>query len=91
MSVCILALATMTKRQALIDARHERRLSQEQLGKLVGLSQAGISRLEKGEFVPMADVAKKLIDTLGVSLEDVIGEQPTANGDDRDSAPSEVG
>jgi transcriptional regulator with XRE-family HTH domain len=86
MSVCILSINTMTKRTALFDARRAKGLSQEQLGKLVGLSQAGVSRLEKGEYVPMADVARKLIEVLGVSLDEVIGEQASDTDGQRESA-----
>lgn len=66
-------MPTMSKRTALITARRAKSLSQLELGALVGMSQSGIARIEGGEFVPTADIARALMSVLGVSLDDVIG------------------
>lgn len=85
----------MSKRTALANARIAKGLNQAELGALVGLSQSGISRLEAGEFIPAADVARELIAQLGVTLDDVLGDPPQTAEEpaaaDADPRPSEVG
>lgn len=76
----------MAERTALIAARKAKGLNQAQLGAKVGLSQSGISRLEAGEFVPDAAVARALIDELGITLDEVIGEPIDATPPPHDAA-----
>jgi ribosome-binding protein aMBF1 (putative translation factor) len=47
-------------------------MSQAQLAKKLELDQSTVSRIEGGEFIPSASVARALMDLLGVSLDDVI-------------------
>lgn len=53
---------------SLLTARKRRGLTGEQLAKLTGVDRSTISRLERGQTLPMLDTAKKLEKALGVSL-----------------------
>lgn len=52
--------------RALREARVERSLSQEQLGKLCGLTKGGVSAMERGETGPSQSVFNKLIHALNL-------------------------
>ena len=47
------------------DIRKEAEMSQEQLAKVVGITQQGCSRIERGERLPAVRTAKKIADVLG--------------------------
>lgn len=54
--------------------RKKLKLSQNELGKKVGTSGDIIGRYERGEVKPSIEVAAKIADTLGVSLDFLIGK-----------------
>jgi len=48
------------------QARQNQKLSQSELAKLIGMTQAGISKLELGECDPSAKTMMKIADVLGI-------------------------
>ena len=57
------------------DLRKQRDWSQPALGKKVGTSGAIIGRYERGEMTPSIDVAHKLADAFGVTVDYLITDQ----------------
>ena len=55
------------------ELRKKKGLNREDLGKAVGTSGPVIGRYERGEITPSVEMAKKLADALGVSLDYLIG------------------
>jgi transcriptional regulator with XRE-family HTH domain len=53
--------------------------SQPELGKAIGTSGAIIGRYERGEMTPSIDVARKLADALGVTLDYLVAEEEQPN------------
>lgn len=49
--------------------------SQPELGKAIGTSGAIIGRYERGEMTPSIEVARKLADALGVTLDYLVAEE----------------
>lgn len=54
--------------EAIIDARHELKLSQQALATKTGIHQSRISKLEKGLLNPSLDTLKRLADGIGKDL-----------------------
>lgn len=54
--------------QAMIDARKEQNLTQAELSKRTGITQADISRIENGTRNPSLDMVKRLAKGLGMQL-----------------------
>lgn len=54
--------------RAIIDARTALNLTQKQLSELTGISQAEISKLEKGKRNPSIKLLQRLADGMGMSL-----------------------
>lgn len=63
----------------LLSLRKERGWSQPELGKQVGTSGAIIGRYERGEITPSIEVAKKLADAFGVTLDFLVGDKDVPN------------
>ena len=61
------------------DLRKARGWSQPELAKLIGTSGAIIGRYERNEITPSIDVAKKLADAFGVTLDYLVGEDGRPN------------
>ena len=57
----------------LTEVRKERSLSQEGLAKGVGTTGVAIGRYERGEVKPSVEMALKLAEVLGVSLDYLVG------------------
>ena len=57
------------------DLRKEKGLSQPQLGRLIGTSGAIIGRYERDEMIPSVEVAKKLADALGVTMDYLVANK----------------
>lgn len=57
------------------DLRRTRGWSQPEVGKLIGTSGAIIGRYERGEMTPSIDVAKKLAEAFGVTLDALVSAQ----------------
>lgn len=55
----------------LAAVRAEKGLSQEALASEVGLSRNSISSIERGEFIPLVLHVLKIVNVLGVKIEDV--------------------
>lgn len=53
---------------AVIDARINRKMSQEQLAKKVNTQQSGIARLESGNSLPSLTFLKRIADVLDMEL-----------------------
>ena len=53
--------------------RKNKKLSREELGKIVGTSGAVIGRYERDEITPSVEMANKIADALGVSLDYLVG------------------
>ena len=54
--------------------RKDRKWSQSDLAKLVSVSREIISKYEKNDVIPSVEVAKKIADAFGVSLDYLVGE-----------------
>ena len=54
--------------QAMIDARKTQNLTQKELSEKTGITQADISRIEKGTRNPSLGMLKRLADGLGLQL-----------------------
>jgi transcriptional regulator with XRE-family HTH domain len=59
--------------ERLLKARKERKISQDELAKRLGVHAPIIGRYERGEVNPSIEVATKIADTLGVSLDYLTG------------------
>lgn len=57
----------------LIEVRKEKKLSQDELGKKVGVHGAVIGRYERDEVKPSIEMAKNLAEALEVSLDYLVG------------------
>ena len=55
------------------EIRTEKKLTREKLGKLIGTSGAIIGMYERGERTPSVDVARRIANTLEVSLDFLVG------------------
>ncbi|MBN2822238.1 MAG: helix-turn-helix transcriptional regulator [Coriobacteriia bacterium] len=61
----------MTLLNVIREQRVARRLTQDELAKLVGVSRQTIVALEKGEYTPSTLLALKLAHAFGASVEDL--------------------
>ena len=52
--------------------RIEKGMSQEELGKKVGSTTVSICRYERNQRIPMVDVAFKLADALGTTVDELL-------------------
>lgn len=59
--------------------RKQRGWSQPELGKKIGTSGAIIGRYERGEITPSIEVAKKLADACGVTLDYLVNDKEVPN------------
>jgi transcriptional regulator with XRE-family HTH domain len=58
----------------LLDLRRSKKLSQNELGKIVGVSREMIGKYERGEVSPSLEIALNIARTLDVSLDYLAGE-----------------
>ena len=56
------------------ELRKEKKISQEELSKKIGVHQNVIGRYERGEAKPSIDVATAIADTFNVSLDYLVGK-----------------
>jgi len=63
----------------LLDLRKARGWSQPELAKQVGISDAIIGRYERGAATPSVDIAKRLADALGVTLDHLVSSDTGPN------------
>lgn len=64
----------MTFGKKVADARKKKGFSQDELAKKVGTISVTIGRYERDEIKPSIDIASKLADALGVSLDYLTGK-----------------
>jgi transcriptional regulator with XRE-family HTH domain len=64
----------MTFGERIVMLRKQLKLSQDDLAKKVGTSAPIIGRYERNEIKPSIEVAAKIADTLGVSIDYLIGQ-----------------
>lgn len=65
--------------QRILTLRKQRGWSQPALGKQVGTSGAIIGRYERSEITPSIEVAKKLADAFGVTLDYLVDDKELPN------------
>jgi len=58
----------------ILSLRKERGWSQQQLAKKIGTSGPIVGRYERGEMTPSVEVAKKLADTFGTTLDYLVDD-----------------
>jgi len=58
----------------LVNLRKEKKISQGELAEKVGIHNNVLGRYERGEATPSVDMAAKIADALGVSLDYLIGK-----------------
>jgi transcriptional regulator with XRE-family HTH domain len=79
--ILVMVMATEDKEfgNRLLSLRKEQGWSQPELGKKIGTSGAIIGRYERGEITPSIEVAKKLADAFGVTLDYLIDDKKMPN------------
>jgi len=65
--------------QRLHELRRRKAWSQPEVGKMIGTSGAIIGRYERGEMMPSIEVAKKLAEAFGVTLDYLVAEADRLN------------
>ena len=58
----------------IVDLRKERGWSQPELGKKIGTSGSIIGRYERGEMTPSVEVARKIAEAFGVTLDFLVND-----------------
>lgn len=67
----------------IIQARKDKGLSRDELGKMVETSGPIIGRYERGDMVPSVEMATRIADALGVSLDFLAGKSALVVKDHR--------
>lgn len=57
----------------ILELRKEKKITREKLGKIIGTSGAIIGRYERDERTPSVEIARKMAQALGVSLDYLVG------------------
>lgn len=57
------------------ELRKENRLSQEKLGKILGVSKVSVSGYENGNRIPSLDILNKILDFFGISADYLLGRE----------------
>lgn len=57
------------------ELRKENKLSQEKLGKILGVSKVSVSGYENGNRVPSLDILNKILDFFGISADYLLGRE----------------
>ncbi len=71
----------MKTHRVITDLRKEKGWSQAELAVMTGISQVMVGKYERGDAVPSIEVAKKIADAFGVSLDYLVGEGQNASFD----------
>ena len=66
-------MKSITFGKRLTEVRKDKKISQDELGKLVGVHGAVIGRYEREEVKPSIEVATQLAEALGISLDYLVG------------------
>ena len=59
--------------EAICALRHNHGMTQEQLAKLIGVTQQYIQLIESGKRKPTIELVKKIASALGVTVSDLVG------------------
>lgn len=70
----------------LADLRHERGLTQEQLGEKLGTSNKTISRWENGNYMPPVEMLAELSEFYGVSINEIISGKRLGEQEEKTAA-----
>ncbi|MCT4543521.1 MAG: helix-turn-helix transcriptional regulator [Vallitalea sp.] len=62
-------------RKTLLNLRKQRQVSQEELGKYVGVNKSTISKYERGIIVPTLDIARMIAKFFGVTVEYLVNPE----------------
>lgn len=62
---------SMKKRKILVDLRNSRNLKQKDIAKAVGITTSYYGMIEQGVRTPTLEVAKKIADFFGKSVEEI--------------------
>jgi len=74
----------MKTSKIIVDLRKQKSWSQADLADRTDISQVMVGKYERGDAVPSLEVAKKIADAFGVSLDYLVGEGVNANLDKKD-------
>lgn len=67
------------------ELRRENKMSQEDLGKLLGVTKVSVSGYENGTRVPSLDILNGILDVFGVSADYLLGRELNAVCEDDES------
>ena len=70
----------------IIEARKAKGLTQEQLAKILGVTQGAVSQWEKGISHPSYEMLPKVAAALEITLDELIGADPDQLADERQGA-----
>jgi len=65
----------------MLDLRRAKKLSQNELGKMVGVSREMIGKYERGDVSPSLEIALSIAKALNVSLDYLVGQGANASFD----------
>lgn len=74
----------MKTSKIITDLRKNNAWSQSDLAERTGISQVMVGKYERGDAIPSLEVAKKIADAFGVSLDYLVGEGLNASFDKKD-------
>lgn len=69
-------MAEINIAKQLLAARHEKKITQEELARYVGVSKAAVSKWESGVSFPDITLLPKLATYFNVSIDELIGYEP---------------
>ena len=70
----------MTLSEKILRLRKEKKWSQKKLASMIGTSGPVLGRYERGEITPSVEVAKKLAEAFGVTLDYLVDESGAVSG-----------
>lgn len=70
--------------QRIKEARLKKKISQTELAKIIGVAAAEISQYESGKRKPRWDKFSKLLDSLDVTADEIIGREVTIVSEEED-------
>ncbi len=71
----------MKMSKIIIDLRKDKGWSQADLAKQTDISQVMVGKYERGDAIPSLEVAKKIADAFGISLDYLVGDGINVNFD----------
>lgn len=69
--------------KTLAGLRKQKGWSQSELASMAGVSQVMVGKYERGDAIPSFEVAKKMADAFGVSLDHLVGEGQNVDFDQK--------